>query len=317
MNSWQLKTQTTDIHDFVKQLECYGPDRSGEGQHSLDESRAYCRRPARTHYENFSVVNLLMPRRLRQHFANIYAYCRWADDLADETNDSELSIRLLAWWKEQLEDCYRGRANHPVFIALLETVEEFDIPQQPFLDLLSAFRQDQKKKRYETFDELQGYCRNSANPVGQLVLYLGRCHTEKTTQLSDSICTGLQLVNFWQDVRRDYESGRVYLPAETTRRFGYLDSMFESHEFNIEFRGSLASEVDRAESYLSDGWPLVELVSSDVKIPVELFIRGGLSVVQAIRRIDYNVWQRRPTVGRWTKMRLLAWTLWRHRRTHG
>ncbi len=214
----------------------------------LPQAQAYCRRLARTHYENFTVASWLLPRKLRQHFANIYAYCRWSDDLADETAGGAESLQLLDWWQSQLDDCYRGIATHPVFVALQSTIDEFDIPIDPFRDLLIAFRQDQTQTRYETFDDLLGYCRNSANPVGRLVLYLGRCHDDRRGQLADNICTALQLANFWQDVARDYDRGRIYLPQESCRRAGYDEAMFARREFNPQFRQLLAGEVDRAES---------------------------------------------------------------------
>ena len=206
------------------------------------------------------MASWLLPAKLRPHFCNIYAYCRWSDDLADETSGGETSLQLLDWWESQLDDCYRGTATHPVFVALQSTIHEFEIPSRPFADLLVAFRQDQSRNRYETFNDLLDYCRNSANPVGRLVLHLGRCHDELRGQLSDSICTGLQLANFWQDVARDYSIGRIYLPLESCRHVGYTEAMFERHEFNPQFRRLLADEVDRAESLLRAGEPLVEQV---------------------------------------------------------
>ena len=212
---------------------------------------AILRSSARSHYENFTVASWLLPAKLRPHFCNIYAYCRWSDDLADETSGGEASLQLLDWWESQLDDCYRGVATHPVFIALESTIREFEIPSQPFRDLLVAFRQDQNCNRYETFNDLLDYCRNSADPVGRLVLYLGRCHDQPLGELCDSICTGLQLANFWQDVARDFAIGRIYLPLESCRRAGYDEAMFERHEFNSQFRRLLADEVDRAESFFA------------------------------------------------------------------
>src|SRR6185295_9685602 len=166
----------------------------------------------------------------------------------------------------QLRACYQGHARHPVFVALAETIREFEIPIDPFADLLVAFRQDQRVSRYETFEDLLGYCRNSANPVGRLVLYLGRCHDEQRGELADSICTGLQLANFWQDVARDYQNGRIYLPQESCRRAGYEEAMFARHEFNSAFRHLLTDEVDRAEGFLRTGEPLVALVTKELRV---------------------------------------------------
>lgn len=295
--------------DFASELSRHGPHAAQSPRMTPDEAAAYCRRLAKSHYENFTVASWLLPPRLREHFYSVYAYCRWADDLADEAGDADYSLKLLDWWERQLDDCYRGRAVHPVFLALMETIELFDIPPEPFRNLLVAFRQDQRKTRYETFDELLGYCVNSANPVGRLVLYLGRAHDAENARLSDDICTALQLANFWQDVARDYDRGRIYLPRETTRRFGYDDEMFERREFNEAFARSLALEVDRAQALFDSGSPLVERVPKELRIDVELFLRGGLAVLQAIRRSGYNVWRKRPTVGKWRKLRLLfsAW----------
>src|SRR5262249_15546707 len=160
-------------------------------------------RLARTHYENFTVASVLLPRCLLRHFHNVYAYCRWADDLADETAGGAESLRLLHWWRQELYRCYEGKPHHPVMVALRSTIRRFDIPIQPFLDLLSAFEQDQVVKRYRTFEQLRGYCRLSANPVGHLVLYLLDCFDHDRARLADCVCTALQLANFWQDVDRD------------------------------------------------------------------------------------------------------------------
>lgn len=212
---------------FAMELTRHGP--AGEACRpapSLEESFAYCRQLAETHYENFVVTSRLVPRPLRQHFANVYAYCRWSDDLADETTSRAESLDLLQWWEGELDACYAGQARHPVFVALRHTIGEFDIPAQPFHDLLNAFRQDQSVSRYETFADLLDYCRRSANPVGRMVLYLGRSHDEERGQLADSICTGLQLANFWQDVAQDWRRGRLYIPLEDCRRFGCGEADF-------------------------------------------------------------------------------------------
>jgi squalene synthase HpnC len=299
---------------FAADLHRFGPSGGSVQDLSLDQSRAYCRRLAQTHYENFTVASWLLPAELRPHFHAIYAYCRWSDDLADETAGGEESLRLLDWWEAQLDDCYRGVATHPVFVALQPTIHEFEIPIEPFRNLLTAFRQDQYCKRYETFNDLLGYCRNSANPVGRLVLYLARCHDDQRGALADSICTGLQLANFWQDVARDYDRGRIYLPQESCRRAGYDDAMFARRDFNPQFRRLLSTEVDRAESLLLAGRPLVSLVPRSIRIDVQLFIDGGLAILKGIRRIDFNVWRKRPEVSKAAKLRLLFRAWWQTRR---
>ncbi len=163
------------------------------------------------------------------------------------------SMALLAWWEELLHACYRGQAEHPVFTALADTIRRFEIPPDPFVDLLVAFRQDQRVTHYETFDQLLNYCRYSANPVGRLVLYLGQCHTPQRARLADSISTGLQLANFWQDVARDWDHGRIYLPLAHCRRFEYEEADFGRREANDNFRRLLAAEVDEADGFLRRG----------------------------------------------------------------
>src|SRR5436189_3818266 len=171
---------------------------------SLAEAQSYCERLARSHYENFSVATWFLPKHLRQHFFNIYAYCRISDDLGDEVGDPAQSLVLLDEWQAELDRCYAGTPRHPVFVALRETVRALDIPKQPFADLLIAFRQDQTTTRYPTFDDLLGYCRYSANPVGRLVLYICGYRDAERQQLSDHTCTALQLANCSQDVAADY-----------------------------------------------------------------------------------------------------------------
>lgn len=280
---------------------------------SLAASRAYCRRLARRHYENFVVGSCLLPRELRQHFYNVYAYCRWSDDLADEVAGAERSLELLDQWETELLQCYRGQATHPVFIALAQTIAEFEIPSEPFRDLLVAFRQDQVKQRYGSRDELLEYCRYSANPVGRIVLYLARRPSQETFELSDSICSGLQLANFWQDVARDWDRGRRYLPDETLKRFGCTEGMFHKRSATDEFRAALEHEVAVAERMLRDGLPLVRLVPAPLQIDVWLFAQGGLATLEEIRKVDFDVWSRRPTVSRAKQLRLLTTAWWRQR----
>jgi squalene synthase HpnC len=303
---------------FARDLALYGPHAPRPDRPSAAASRRYCRRYcrrlARRHYENFTVASWLLPRALKQHFANVYAYCRWADDLADETGDSDEGLALLDWWEAQLRACYAGQADHPVLIALAETVHQFGIPPDPFTDLLVAFRQDQRVTRYETTEQLLQYCRHSANPVGRLVLYLGRCHDEGRARLSDAICTGLQLANFCQDVARDWDRGRIYLPQARCREFGYDEAMFAGRQCNEAFRRLLAAEVDEAEAWLRRGPPLVGRVPRWMQLDVALFIHGGLAILEAVRRQDYDVWSRRPVVSRLDKLRLAARCWWQLRR---
>jgi squalene synthase HpnC len=295
---------------FAKELARFGPGRSYP---PMPPARAhiYCDRLARSHYENFTVASFLLPRHLHRHFHTIYAYCRWADDLADEVGDGTRALELLRWWGEELLRCYAGEARHPVFVALRETIDCFGIPPGPFLDLLFAFEQDQLVKRYATFEQLLQYCRYSANPVGRLVLYLARCYSTDRAELSDHICTALQLANFWQDVRRDFEMGRVYLPGEDRQRFGYPDADLERCRYTPEFVNLLRFEVDRTRDLFYRGFPLVERMPYSMQADIELFIRGGLAILHKIEAQHFDTWARRPALSKWEKGVLLAGALWR------
>jgi squalene synthase HpnC len=298
---------------FARDLKRFGPGWSCAPL-SPAAAQVYCDRLARSHYENFTVASLLLPRRLQRHFHAVYAYCRWADDLADETGGGQQALDLLRWWRAELLRCFGGEPQHPVMIALRPTIRRFRIPAEPFLDLLLAFEQDQLVKRYQTYEQLLGYCRYSANPVGRLVLFLCECFDEERAELADRICTALQLANFWQDVARDLTIGRVYLPDEDRKRFGYGDDDLEARRFTPAFAELLRFEVDRARDLFYRGFPLLERMPADVRPDVELFIRGGLAILREIERGGYNVWQRRPVVSRWHKVSLLGGVMWRRLR---
>jgi squalene synthase HpnC len=270
------------------------------------EAREYCRRLARSHYENFSVASWFLPTRLRQHFFNVYAYCRISDDLGDEVGDPAVSLRLLDQWEAELNACYAGSPRHPVFVALAETVGACDIPKQPFADLLTAFRQDQTVTRYDTFQDLLGYCRNSANPVGHLVLYLCGYRDAERQALSDFTCTALQLANFWQDVSVDYTKGRIYLPLESLRRFGVQESDIAADRNTPPFCEMMRFEVERARGWFDNGLPLPAKVEKELAIDLELFSRGGQEILNAIERQHYAVLGRRPEISKSRKLALVA-----------
>jgi len=278
---------------------------------SLAEARLYCRRLATSHYENFSVVTLFLPKALHQHFFNIYAYCRIADDLGDEVGEKELSLALLDRWELELEATYAaleggaaggaGAVRHPVFVALAETIQSCAIPRHEFSDLLTAFRQDQTTTRYESFDDLLGYCRNSANPVGHLVLYLCGYRDEERQRLSDYTCTALQLANFWQDVSVDWCKGRLYLPLEDLRRYGVTEEQIGEGRFNRQFADLMRFEVERAREWFARGLPLAGKVNRSLALDIELFSRGGLAILEAIEEQGFDVLSRRPSLSKLRK----------------
>jgi squalene synthase HpnC len=271
---------------------------------SLEESRAWCRHLAETHYENFHVASWFLPEALRPHFHSIYAYCRVSDDLGDEVGSTASALALLDLWGRELDACYEGRARHPVFVALAETIRACQIPKDPFADLLRAFRQDQTVTRYANMAEVLEYCRYSANPVGRLVLYAcGEANDEKF-RLSDATCSALQLANFWQDVRVDWGKDRVYLPQDDMQRFGVSDETIAKGVATDEFRAMLRHEVDYARSLFELGLPLIGMVNRDLAIDLDLFSRGGLEILRAIQHRNYDVLSARPAISRSSKLAL-------------
>ena len=275
---------------------------------TLDEALAYCRNLAESHYENFHVATWFLPKALRPHFHAIYAYCRISDDLGDEVGDRAAALALLDLWGRELDACYEGRARHPVFVALAETIRSCAIPKEPFADLLVAFRQDQTVTRYATMDDVLAYCRYSANPVGRLVLYAcGEVSLEakdENFRLSDATCSALQLANFWQDVSVDFQKDRVYLPQNDMRRFGVSDETIARGIATPEFRALLRYEVDYARGLFEQGLPLIGRVSRELALDLDLFSLGGLEILRAIERRSYDVLSARPSISRPTKLAL-------------
>lgn len=271
---------------------------------TLSDARAWCKHLAETHYENFHVASWFLPEALRPHFHAIYAYCRVSDDLGDEVGNTRQSLALLDFWGRELDACYEGRARHPVFVALAETIRVCNIPKEPFADLLTAFRQDQVVTRYATMDEVLHYCRYSANPVGRLVLYACGYSDEERFRLSDATCSALQLANFWQDVRVDFAKDRVYIPQDDMQSFGVTDSTIQQGIAVPEFRALLKHEVDFARSLFKQGLPLINMVNRDLALDLDLFSRGGLEILNAIERQDYDVLSARPAISKRTKLQL-------------
>ena len=302
--------------------------------HSREAAFRYCESLARTHYENFTVGSLLIPKNTRRHVHVIYAYCRWVDDLGDESaaglfqalaqagwrpsaasrlesapDPRTVKLDLLDAWREDLDACYDGAPSHPVMVALQDTVQRFDIPREPFLKLIEANRMEQRRNRYPTYQDLAHYCDHSANPVGRLFLYLFGYRDEERQRLSDLTCTALQLANFWQDVARDYRMGRIYIPVEDMTRFGYGEDQLAQGVVNDEFRSLMAFEIDRAKGMFEEGLKLVNTLDGRIRLDVALFTAGGAAVLRAIEKQGYDVLTRRPSLSR-TRKALLFLSTW-------
>ena len=275
------------------------------------EAQRYTRWLATHHYENFNVVSWLLPRRLHQHFYNLYAYCRWSDDLGDEVADPVRALELLDSWEDELRLIYgRNRGpSHPVLIALGETIREKNIPIQPFSDLLRAFRQDQTVHRYQTWEDVLEYCVYSANPVGRLVLYLCDYRDEARQKLSDQTCTALQLANFWQDVSRDLEKGRIYIPLDTLAGHGLTEADIVNRRFDDRYVTLMKALIARTRAIFQAGMPLAKTVEPFLRVDLEMFSRGGLAILDAIEASGYNTLEHRPALTKWTQIGLLGRTL--------
>lgn len=265
---------------------------------------------AAEHYENFTVGSWLLPRHLRRHVHLLYAYCRYVDDLGDEAAGDRLS--LLDEFERDVNRCFVGTVSpkHPLLQAFEHTIHEFSLPQESLVKLIHANKMDQQITRYESYEDLLTYCDHSANPVGHMFLaLLGHFDTERR-QLSDSTCTALQLANFWQDIAKDYEKGRIYIPLEDMRRFGVTEQHIARHEVTAAFRELLAFECDRARSLFHRGLPLVDMLQGVARVDVRLFSYGGLAVLDGLRANDYDVFSKRPTVSKWRKARLFLQAVW-------
>jgi squalene synthase HpnC len=289
---------------------------------TLDQARAWCHQLASSHYENFHVATFFLPRLMRPHFEGLYAFCRVSDDLGDEVADTATALRLLDTWGAMLDQCYDAPAQsrHPVFVALHETIVACDLPRTLFHDLLRAFKQDQIKTRYDTWDEAVDYSRYSANPVGRLVLMVCGYRDEARALLSDKICTALQLANFWQDAVRDSEIPRRYIPTEYMLRFGVAEGQIEGRVFTPEFAAMMHALVDRTRAMLHQGSALSITVDDELRVTLDLFRKGGEAVLDGIAAQHYDVLRGRPVVTRRKKLMLLFGALLdklRARRTDG
>jgi squalene synthase HpnC len=264
------------------------------------DAYAYCARLARSHYENFTIASWLMPRAMRPHMHAIYAYARIADDFADE----ERSLGKLDEWEHELELAYTGTPRHPVMIALADTAQRFAIPREPFADLLRAFRSDLEFRGFETMEDLLEYTRFSANPVGRIVLYLFGYRDAERQQLSDLICSGLQLTNFWQDVAIDLAKERIYFPRRDLERFGLTAEDLGALRISSGFVELMRHEVEFARGRLQRGAELYRCVDHRLRRDVVMFAGGGLAILRAIERVGYDVFARRPQLTKLDYLRL-------------
>jgi squalene synthase HpnC len=278
---------------------------------TLEDAYAHCEQRARAHYENFP-VGLFVPKAKRRHVHALYAFARVADDFADEKRYEGFRQRKLDDWAARLHAAYEGRADGPIFVALSDTVRRLDVPKSLLLDLLSAFRQDVVKSRYETWDELLDYCRRSANPIGRLVLLSFGYRDERLAALSDHVCTALQLANHWQDVAVDLSKDRIYIPLELSRGSGVSEDDLRSGRMTESFRALMTELVARTRELFGRGRPLCDAVGRDLRFELRLTWLGGSSILDGIEAAGFDVFRRRPSHGLWAKLMLgLRALLWR------
>jgi squalene synthase HpnC len=261
---------------------------------NLAEAYAWCGRLARSHYENFTIASWLMPSAMRPHMHAIYAYARIADDFADVDKSRD----KLDEWERELDAAYAGAPRHPVFVALADTARRFDIPREPFADLLRAFRSDVDFAGFETIEDLLGYARYSANPVGRLVLYLFGYRDAERQRLSDLVCSGLQLANFWQDAAIDYANGRIYFPRRDLERFDVTGDDLRNGRVKPEFIALMRHETEFARDLLVRGAALANTVDRRLRRDILMFAGGGLAILRAIEKIDYDVFNHRPKLSK-------------------
>lgn len=273
---------------------------------SVEKAYQYCIRLTRSHYENFPVGSMLLPKKLRPHVCAVYAFARRADDIADEDFPEAERIPALEAWEALFKKSLNERVSHPVFLALRETLKNFEIPPQLFIDLITAFKMDVQKKRHETFEDLLFYCRHSANPVGRIALHLFGYQEERLMELSDKICTALQLANFWQDIAVDLKKNRVYLPQEDLVNFEYGEAELFNKNYNANFKKLMQFEVDRTQKLFYEGAQLCHHLKGRLKLEIKCVVLGGLKILKKVKALDYNTLKTRPTLNAWDKASLLT-----------
>jgi squalene synthase HpnC len=278
--------------------------------HTLDEAFAYCAAITNAHYENFPVASLFLPQEKRPYIQAIYAFSRVADDFADEFDRTpEERLSRLIEWEARLQSVYErptDPADHPIFEALRETVKRNNIPIDPLRDLLTAFKRDVLQNRYETFSDLLSYCALSANPVGRLVLMIFGHREDALFKMSDSVCTALQLANFWQDIEVDLTKDRLYLPMDEMNRFGYTLDKWRNRIVDDSFRELMKLQVARTREFFYRGAPLPALVEKELQVELRLVWFGGMSILRKTELVKFDVFRNRPTLGAFDKVMVLA-----------
>ncbi|MCE9623893.1 MAG: squalene synthase HpnC [Deltaproteobacteria bacterium] len=282
---------------------------------NLADAFRYCERLARNHYENFPVGSVLIPKELRPYVWAIYAFARRADDIADEDFPEVERLPALRAWQGLLEKSQIAPVNHPVFLAVKETIRKFQIPVQWLIDLVTAFKWDVEVKRYPTFKDVLYYCRHSANPVGRLVLYLFGYRDERLMLYSDQICSALQLANFWQDISVDLEKNRIYLPLEDLKRFQVTEAELFAKDASPRFRDLLRFEVERTEEMFREGAPLIRAVKGRLRLELKCTVLGGMGILKKVREADFDTLSSRPTFNKTDKGKILIKALFGFKRS--
>jgi len=280
-------------------------DQSG-APYSVEAAFAYCERMARGHYENFPVASRFVPARLRPYVWAVYAFARSADDFADEARYAGRRAEALGFWDDQLDRAFHGEAEHPVFVALRETIDRCEVPISPLKDLLTAFTMDLSVSRYQTYAQLERYFQHSAHPVGRLVLYIFNYRDPSLHNYSDDVCAALQLTNFLQDVGVDLMKDRIYLPEEDLRHFGVSEAMLFQRQVTSEFRDLMRFQVARARALFERGRPIIDRVGGDLGFELAMIWNGGMTILDKIEAVGYDVFRRRPTLNAADKARMVA-----------
>lgn len=254
---------------------------------------------SRKHYENFPVASLFLPKELRKHVAIVYLFARQADDIADEgVENAERRTQNLEYYEDQLRQCFDRKPANDFWMALKNIIDKYNITNQLFFDLLSAFKQDIVKSRYQNYEELLDYCRRSANPVGRIILEFFNIRDDESISYSDAICTALQLTNFYQDISIDLQNNRIYIPLDEILKFGLTEKMFELRENNANFKQLLKYQVDRTKELFEKGRGIIPLLPKSLKLQIKLTILGGEMILKKIEKLDYNTLIHRPTVSK-------------------